>query len=106
MGVGDGKRDREAVEIDADIGDVGNNEGRMPPSGAFVAPFIDMCNHTHVDPAAFWRPAYSEKKKKEIEGMNLKTTSQHEEAPSGTRTGKEQTRRRGTRRQKRFRTRR
>tara|TARA_B110000483_G_scaffold4310_1_gene5049 strand:- start:9749 stop:11197 length:1449 start_codon:yes stop_codon:yes gene_type:complete len=71
-----------AVEIDADIGDVGNNEGRMPPSGAFVAPFIDMCNHTHVDPAAFWRPAYSEKKKKEIEGMNLKTTSQHEEAPS------------------------
>ena len=56
-----------AVEIDADIGDVGNNKGRMPPSGAFVAPFIDMCNHTHVDPAAFWRPAYSDKKKKEID---------------------------------------
>ena len=26
-----------------------------------------MCNHTHVDPAAFWRPAYSDKKKKEID---------------------------------------
>ena len=65
-----------AVEIDAEIGDVGNNEGRMPPSGAFVAPFIDMCNHTHVDPAAFWRPAYSEKKKKEIEGMEKTKSGQ------------------------------
>lgn len=65
-----------AVEIDAEIGDVGNNEGRMPPSGAFVAPFIDMCNHTHVDPAAFWRPAYSEKKKKELEGMEKTKSGQ------------------------------
>jgi len=65
-----------AVEIDAEIGDVGNNEGRMPPSGAFVAPFIDMCNHTHVDPAAFWRPAYSEKKKKESEGMEKTKSGQ------------------------------
>ena len=65
-----------AVEIDAEIGDVGNNEGRMPPSGAFVAPFIDMCNHTHVDPAAFWRPAYSEKKKIELGGMEKTKSGQ------------------------------
>jgi len=68
-----------AVEIDAEIAYAGENRGKMPPSGAFVAPFIDMCNHTHVDPSAFWKPAYSEKKQKE---MNMNMNSENDDDKS------------------------